>query len=237
LDGTRTYLVGTETVAMIDPGPDVEDHVRALVMAVGDAVEVKIVLTHGHPDHAAAAGSVVDALRPARAVSIWGPAGLRGLDHVLEDGDAVTTDAGDLVAVHTPGHTREHLCFHWVQSGAVFAGDLLLGEGDTTWVAEYPGCVSDYLASLARLSTLGSKVIYPTHGPPLASPSAAIDRFEHHRRQRIAQVEGALSDHPGADAEHLLQVVYGDTLPRGMHAPALQSLGALLEYVRGADSR
>ncbi|MDA0310882.1 MAG: hypothetical protein O2992_02050 [Gemmatimonadetes bacterium] len=75
-------------------------------------------------------------------------------------------------------------------------------------------------------------MVYPAHGPPLQDPTAAIDRFDHHRRARIRQVEEALARHPTADARRLLEVVYGDSLPRGMESPALQSLGALLEYVR-----
>ncbi|MBT3325295.1 MAG: MBL fold metallo-hydrolase [Gemmatimonadales bacterium] len=244
LDGTRTYLVGTKSVAMIDPGPDVGDHVRALAMAVESVTELKILLTHGHPDHAAAVGSVAQAVTRHAAerasagssdrfsMSVWGPKGVAGVDHVLADGDLVVTDVGSLIALHTPGHTREHLCFHWERQDALFVGDLLLGEGDTTWVAEYEGCVADYLDSLARLRSLGLKLIYPAHGAPLEDPTNALDRFESHRRERIAQVAAALADHPGADAARLLEVVYGDTLPKGMRAPALQSLGALLEYVR-----
>jgi glyoxylase-like metal-dependent hydrolase (beta-lactamase superfamily II) len=72
------------------------------------------------------------------------------VDHVLRDGDAVDTDHGALVALHTPGHTRITSA-STAGEGALFAGDLILGEGDTTWVAEYPGCVADYFDSLARL--------------------------------------------------------------------------------------
>jgi glyoxylase-like metal-dependent hydrolase (beta-lactamase superfamily II) len=228
LDGTRTYLVGRDTVAIIDPGPDVEDHVRALACAVAAAADVKIVLTHGHPDHAGA----VRALAERTGASVYGPDGIGDVTQVIRDGDRIETDQGSLVAVHTPGHTREHLCLLWVERSALFAGDHLLGQGDTTWVAEYPGCVADYLSSLERLRTLDLDVVYPAHGPPLQDPTAAIDRFDHHRRARIRQVEEALARHPTADARRLLEVVYGDSLPRGMESPALQSLGALLEYVR-----
>ncbi len=193
---------------------------------------VTIVLTHGHRDHAGAAASLAE----ATGAEIWGPAGLEGgdvptLQRVLADGDTVETDDGALVAVHTPGHTPEHLCFHWPDRQALFAGDLLLGRGDTTWVAGYPGCVADYLGSLARLRALDLAVIYPAHGPPLEDPDAAIDRFEAHRLQRIDQVRLALAERPDADTDALVAHVYGDTLSTSVLGAARLSIAALMEYV------
>ncbi len=217
---------------VLDPGPDVDSHVRAVVSAAADAATVRVVLTHHHPDHAAAASRVAGEL----GAEVWGPEG-RGVDHVVVDGTEVPTDRGGLTAVHTPGHTRDHLCYHWSNGRALFAGDLLLGRGDTTWVAEYPGCVTDYLASLARLRTLDLHVIYPAHGPALTEPSAALDRFEGHRMARIQQVRDALTSSPGATARDLLDVVYGAALPVGMEGPALRSLEALLDHVREPGNR
>lgn len=234
LDGTRTYIVGSDVVAIIDPGPDVENHVRALAFEVESAASVAIVLTHEHADHAGGAGSLAAALGSRASVS--GPRGMPGLDVELDDGDSVETDEGALVAVHTPGHTRKHHCYHWPDRRALFAGDLLLGRGDTTWVAEYPGCVADYLVSLDRLRGLDLEVIYPAHGDPLDDPAEALDRFERHRRERIEQVRAALERHPDADVVRLLEAVYGDTLPRGMEGAALRSLSALLEYVNDPET-
>jgi hydroxyacylglutathione hydrolase len=164
---------------------------------------------------------------------VLGP-GLPGVvDGMLRDGDSVETDAGSLVAVHTPGHTEDHLCFLWPERGALFAGDMFLGEGDTTWVAEYPGCVADYLDSLERLRRLGLRVIYPAHGPPLPDAEAALERFELHRRERVRQVEKALERMPGADADALVRFVYGEELPPGLAGAAAQSLSALVDYVKG----
>jgi glyoxylase-like metal-dependent hydrolase (beta-lactamase superfamily II) len=211
---------------VIDPGPDVEDHVRALASTLAHANEVTILLTHGHPDHAAAASALAAALH----ASVAGP-GTLSVDRPLRDGDTVATDAGELVAVATPGHTREHMSFHWPERRAVFVGDHLLGQGDTTWVAEYEGCVADYLDSLDRLRRLEAEVLYPAHGPPLLDPAAALDRFEEHRRARVRQVEEALAARPDATAAGLVEIVYGSTLPRGMEPAALQSLEALVDYV------
>lgn len=232
LDGTRTFLVGgPERLAVLDPGPDVEEHVRAVVSSAESAGEAVVLLTHGHPDHAASARRVADAL----GAEVLGPAETAP-DRVLEEGDVVDTDAGELVALHTPGHTPGHLCYHWPARRALFAGDHLLGEGDTTWVAEYPGCVADYLGSLRRLRTLDLAVVYPAHGPPLDDPAGALDRFEAHRRTRIREVREAMEARPGADVDALLEAVYGE-LPSAVRGAARKSLAALREHVESSGGR
>ena len=233
LDGTRTWLVGVRDVALIDPGPDVPEHVRALASAVAGARRVRVVLTHGHPDHAGGARSVADAV----GAPILGPEGVDGIDEALSDGESLETDEGVLVAVRTPGHARHHHCFHWAVRHALFAGDLLLGRGDTTWVGEYPGCVADYLASLERLRALDLAVVYPAHGAPIEDPAAALDRYRAHRLERIEQVRAALGQHPGADAEQLFDVVYGGGVPTSLRGAALASLSALVEHVRSGSRR
>ncbi len=228
LDGTRTFLVGgPDRMVVLDPGPDVDAHVRAVVSSAGTPRRPVVLLTHGHADHAGAASRVAEAL----GAPVLGPAEAAP-ETVVPDGAVIGTDEGDLVAVHTPGHTPGHLCFHWPERRALFAGDHLLGQGDTTWVAEYPGCVADYLASLDRLRELDLDVIYPAHGPPLDDPGAALDRFEAHRRERIEQVRAALEADPDASDEELLEAVYGQALPSAVRGPALRSLAALVEHVR-----
>ena len=213
---------------MIDPGPNEPEHVRAVATSVVDADHVSIVLTHGHPDHAGGARALADEI----GAQVWGPSGLDAIDREIGSGGSVETDEGVLIAVRMPGHTADHLCFHWPERDALFAGDLLLGEGDTTWVAEYPGCVADYLESLARLRNYDLDIIYPTHGPPLANPRDALDRFEAHRRSRIERVREALAEHPDADEDELLDAVYGDTVATEMRGAAQKSLTALVEYAR-----
>lgn len=225
--------MGVREAALIDPGPDLEGRVRALVEWVSDASSVKILLTHGHRDHTGSAPALAKALE----APIYGPADLEIVERPLEDGDEVTTDAGTLVAVHTPGHVPEHLCYLWTDRRALFAGDLLLGQGDTTWVAGYPGCVADYMASLERVRALAPDVIYPAHGAPLEDPPQTLRRFADHRLQRIRQVEAAVEADPHATPESLVKAVYGPDLPPPVERAALESLGALLEHVREAGSR
>ena len=141
-----------------------------------------------------------------------------------------TTDGGDLVAVSTPGHSRRHFCFHLPGRGAVFTGDLVLGEGDTTWVGEYPGGVADYLASLDRLEALGARVLYPGHGEPLPDPAEAIGRFRRHRLSRIEQVRRAMARTGEGDARTLTRHVYG-ALPPELFEMAASGVRAILDYL------
>lgn len=231
LDGTRTFRLGHRNPVVLDPGPDVEDHVRALRSWLGDASTVRVVVTHGHPDHFGAAPALADALR----VPVAGPVGLAGVDRPLADGVRLDTEEGTLVAVETPGHARHHLCFHWVEREALFVGDLLLGQGDTTWVGEYPGCVADYLASLQRIRELAPRILYPAHGDPIEDVPAALDRYESHRRARIEQVAELLHARPEASADELVVAVYGNELPSAVRGAARMSLQALKEHVQGAD--
>lgn len=215
-------------VAVIDPGPDEPEHVQALASALEGASLVNILLTHGHDDHAGGARALAD----ATGAQVWGPYGLDVVDWEMSHGVSVETDEGWLTAVDTAGHTKNHLGFHMPDRKALFAGDLLLGEGDTTWVGEYHGCVADYLESLTRLRSYDLDVIYPTHGPPLTDPADALDRFESHRRSRIAHVREVLGTHPDASADELFDAVYGDTVSERMREAALKSLEGLVEYAR-----
>lgn len=207
----------------------------AVAVALEGAESVAVLVTHGHPDHAPGAQPLARALQAAGVpAEVLGPPGVDGVERALGDGDVVPTDEGGLIAVETPGHARAHLSFHWPDRGALFAGDLLLGKGDTVWVGEYAGSVADYLRSLERVRALEVRVIYPAHGAPLTDPGDALDRFAAHRRERIRQVEAALAERPGADAEQLLELVYGAALPSGARRAALLSMEALKAHVEGA---
>jgi glyoxylase-like metal-dependent hydrolase (beta-lactamase superfamily II) len=242
LEGTRSHIIGRRRVAVVDPGPASDAHVRAVAAAVRDADEVVILLTHGHADHTGAAAPLA-ALLGAPVRGAWGREAGEGegaaagpppgLDfRALADGERIGTDADDLVAVATPGHVREHLAFHWPGERAVFVGDLILGSGDTTWVGSYPGCVADYLTSLARIDALAPRLLLPAHGPPISDPSARVERFRAHRRARIAQVERALAAAPDASLDRVFEIVYGGSVPTALIPAARASLEALVEYVR-----
>ena len=244
LDGTRTYIVGHRQVVVIDPGPDMDAHVRAVALAVADADEVTVLLSHGHGDHSDGVSSLMALLPEARLVGHGHP----GCDPLPVDPDdpfaavlGAETDAGSVFAIPTPGHTRDHLCFHWPAGRSLFAADMVLGEGDTTWVAEYPSCVADYLASLDRLETLELSTVYSAHGPVIEDVPGVWQRYRDHRRSRIDSTRAALSTRSlsageASRPEHiddLLAAIYGGTMPAGLGSAARDSLRAVLHYLAG----
>lgn len=223
-DGTRSYVVGAAPrAAVIDPGPDDDAHLAALAGAVAGVPEVVVLLTHAHPDHAGGAATLSDALGGCR---VAGPGGRVS----LEDGERIETSAGVLAAVSTPGHAKRHFCFRLPSAGAVFSGDLILGEGDTTWVGEHPGAVADYLASLDRVEALAPRILYPGHGPPVRRPSEAVARFRQHRLERIEQVRVALAAGVDPAPEALAAHVYGRLSPE-LFAMACKTVASVLDYI------
>ena len=210
---------------IIDPGPRLDRHLGRLAAAVDSAESVVVLVTHGHGDHAAGA----EELGRLIGAEVWGP----GEEHDLGDGQVFATDAGTVIAVSTPGHSRRHFCFHLSQRGAVFTGDMILGEGDTTWVGEYPGGVAGYLASLDRLEALEASIFYPGHGDPLPDPAAAIARFRRHRLSRIGQVRRAISDTGSTDVRTLTRHVYG-ALPPDIFDMAASGVQGILDYLSGS---
>jgi len=217
-------VVGRTRPAVIDPGPDTESHLERLTEELSDAAAPTILLTHGHSDHAGGAealSGILDA--PIRGA---GPGAVE-----LQPGDSVQTDAGELVAVATPGHASPHLSFHWLEEHALFVGDLLLGEGRTTWVGGYPGCVSDYLESLDRVEELGPRVLYPGHGPPVFDVTVVVDRYRRHRLRRLDQIRGLRRSAPEASAEDLAGKLYGRLGGEGLRKAGIESVRAMLHHL------
>ncbi len=217
--------MGAERAAIIDPGPALDGHLAILAEAVSRATNVVILLTHAHEDHAEGAADLASML----GVEALGPGGERDIG----EGQAFATSCGDLVAVSTPGHARQHFCFHLPDAATVFVGDLVLGEGDTTWVGEYRASIADYLTSLDKLEGLGSRVLYPGHGPTIRDPRATIGRFRRHRESRIEMVRGALAQ-GHADPVAITRHVYGE-LEGMVQSMAVASVEAMLDYLSRAQ--
>lgn len=232
LDGTRTFIVGRERPAVIDPGPSAGGHLDAILAALGDASPVAILLTHVHGDHSELAGALsIRTGAPVMVAPGGGGEEYLNVSRWLAHGDAIRTDAGTLHTVATPGHAPDHVSFHWPEADAVFVGDLLMGEGDTTLVAPPEGDLAAYLRSLDRVAALSPGVLYPAHGSPLTDPAEAVARYRRHREARIEQVVRALRRAGPSRPRDLLEAVYGPELHPALRSAAEGSLHAILGYL------
>jgi glyoxylase-like metal-dependent hydrolase (beta-lactamase superfamily II) len=203
--GTGTYVVGDGEVAVIDPGPDLDEHVAALLDGLSGERVTHILITHTHNDHSPAAA----ALKTATGAPTYGfgphAGGKRGDPAVEEGGDwdfvpDVTVHDGDPIAgsgwrfeaVHTPGHTSNHLCFALPEQGILFSGDHVMGWS-TSVIAPPDGEMSAYMASLDKLLGRPDAVYWPTHGPAITEPQAHVRAFVAHRREREAGILDCLA--------------------------------------------
>lgn len=241
--GTQTYLVGTPgEVAVIDPGPDEEAHVEALLAAIGGARVVAIACTHTHRDHSPAAAFLAHRTGApvigcaALALADDGPRSDAAFDEtyrpdaVLADGEAISGEGWTLRAVATPGHTSNHLCFALEESGALFTGDHVMGWS-TSVVSPPDGDMTAYLASLERLQTREDRVYYPAHGPAVDKPRQLVRGMIGHRRQRERQILRHLeSGVPGI--EGLVPLMYKGVDQRLWPAAGRSVLAHLIDLER-----
>jgi glyoxylase-like metal-dependent hydrolase (beta-lactamase superfamily II) len=195
--GTQTYLIGEHEVAVIDPGPDLPEHIEALENAIGGRRVVAIMCTHTHRDHSPATKPLADATGApiigcsALALETVGPRadasfdGDYSPDLVLEDADSVTVDGRQIVAVATPGHTSNHLCYAY--EGALFTGDHVMGWS-TTVVVPPDGDMAEYMRSLDKLRGRDDRIYYPAHGAPVMKPEQYVRSLIGHRMQRERQI-------------------------------------------------
>jgi glyoxylase-like metal-dependent hydrolase (beta-lactamase superfamily II) len=198
--GTGTYVIGDGEVAVVDPGPDLDEHVAALLAGLSGEQVTHILITHTHSDHSPAAA----ALKAATGAPTYGfgphAGGKRGdpaveeggdwdfmPDVTVHDGDAIAGSGWRLEAVHTPGHTSNHLCFALPDQGILFSGDHVMGWS-TSVIAPPDGEMSAYMASLDKLLDRSDAVYWPTHGPAITEPQAHVRAFVAHRREREAGI-------------------------------------------------
>jgi glyoxylase-like metal-dependent hydrolase (beta-lactamase superfamily II) len=240
LDGTNTWLLGEpgadhagDPVVVVDPGPEHEGHLRRVLAAAGGREVALVLLTHGHADHAAGARRFAE-LAGARGGSVP----VRALDPAhrlggegLTEGAVVTVAGLEIEVLETPGHSADSLCFWLPADRAVLTGDTVLGRG-TTMIAQ-PRGLGHYLRSLDRLralaDTAGATAILPGHGPLLRDPIGALDHYIAHRRERLAQVEAAVTAGARTPKE-VVRRVYAD-VDRSLWPAAEESVRAQLDYL------
>jgi len=201
--GTQTYLIGDNEVAVVDPGPDLPEHLDALEQAIGGRSVVAIMCTHTHRDHSPAAGPL--AQRTGAPIIGCAPLALETVgpradaafdgdyqpDRVLEDGEALEIDGRTVTAVATPGHTSNHLCFAY--EGALLTGDHVMGWS-TTVVVPPDGDMAEYIRSLDKLRQRNDRIYYPAHGPAVTNPAQYVRHLVGHRMQREKQILGLVGE-------------------------------------------
>jgi glyoxylase-like metal-dependent hydrolase (beta-lactamase superfamily II) len=240
--GTGTYVVGEGEVAVIDPGPDLVQHVDALLASLAGERVSHILVTHTHNDHSPAAKP----LKAATGAPTYGfgphAGGRRGEagseaggdwdflpDIMVKDGDEIAGDKWRFEAVHTPGHTSNHLCFALPDAGILFSGDHVMGWS-TSVIAPPDGDMAAYMGSLDKLLARQDKVYWPTHGPAITEPGRHVGAFIAHRREREAGIIDCLK--AGCETiDSLVERLYAGLNPALRGAAGRSVLAHLIDLI------
>lgn len=226
--GNNTWFLDGKIPALIDAGVGAPAHVDAVAAALGNRPLGRVLVTHGHPDHA----SGVPALRarwPALEAWKWPAAGESGWQD-LSDGQRIGAGDRELTVIHTPGHAPDHVCLLDERSGDLFAGDMVV-QGSTVMIpAGRGGDLRAYLASLERLAALQPSRILPGHGPIIDRPLELIAEYLEHRRQRESQVRACLADGV-TDVDAIVDRIYPNLLA-ALRPAARMTVEAHLDKLR-----
>jgi len=240
--GTGTYVVGTGRVAVIDPGPDLAEHVDALLGALAEETVDVILVTHTHLDHSPAAAAVqratgapVLAFGPHGTPPSAGPGSEAGADFAfapdrqLRDGDVVEGPGWRLAAVHTPGHTSNHLCFALGDERVLFTGDHVMGWS-TSVITPPDGDMRAYRSSLEALLRRDDALYWPAHGPAIPDPKAYVGSFIAHRAEREAAILARLAA-GDRTTDEMVAAIYRGLDPRLVRAAGRSVLAHLLQLI------
>jgi len=242
--GTNSYLIGTSSLALVDPGPDDPAHLDAILKAAAGRPITHIVLTHTHRDHY---DGLAAAVRATKAETVgYGPYQLQSIvaerpgpggegsrternwmpDRRLRDGERLAGDGWALTAAMTPGHCANHAVFALDGTGVLFSGDHVMAWS-TTIVAPPDGSMADYMASLDRLQERDDRLYLPGHGGPVKEPQAFLRGLRAHRKMRERAILERIN---GGDRfiPDIVAAIYRGTDPR-LHGAAGLSVLAHLE--------
>lgn len=241
--GTNSYLIGQGQVALIDPGPDDDQHLAAIAAALdGDELISHIIVTHTHLDHSALAHRAAE--RFNAPIYAFGPSGtgrsetmdkLAGIgggegldlnfapDILIDDGETITGGDWSIKAHWTPGHISNHLCLEWQDD--LFTGDLVMGWASSL-VSPPDGDLSEFMKSLERLMALTHNCYFPGHGAPVTQTAERLKWLWDHRKSRETEILAVLGTGP-ADLGELTAKIYAN-IPDRMHPAAARNVLAHL---------
>ncbi|TAX75461.1 MBL fold metallo-hydrolase [Rhizobium ruizarguesonis] len=241
--GTNSYIVGSSSVAVIDPGPEDEAHFQALMVALGGRAVTHIFVSHTHRDHSplarrlqAATGAVTVGQGPHRPARPLRDGEINPFsessdlsfvpDIAIGDGETISGDGWALSAVLTPGHTANHAAFVLEGRDILFSGDHVMAWS-TSIVAPPDGSMADYMESLDRLIAREDRLLLPGHGGPVTDPSIFLKALKAHRLRREQAVLARVQAGDRQIAE-MVKVIYRDTDPK-LHGAAALSVLAHIE--------
>lgn len=244
--GTNSYIIGKDTVAIIDPGPEDDRHLDALMKAIAGRPVSHILVSHTHRDHSPLAARL-KALTGAPTVAEGPHRSARPLhlgeipamdassdsdfipDILVGDGEAINGDGWTIRALLTPGHAANHAAFSLEGTGILFSADHVMAWS-TSIVAPPDGAMSDYMSSLDRLAERDDRVYFPGHGGPVVSPQKFVRGLKAHRkmRERAILERLVLGDRT---IPEIVRAIYRDTDPRLYGAAGLSVFAHLEDLV------
>jgi len=238
-EGNNTYLLSGRVPVLIDCGVGDPRHLDAIAAAVAEAgppdrTLAAALVTHGHPDHAGGAAALAGRWPTAAFRKYPWPghdAAWRVDWQAVRDDEQIEAGEGTLWAIHTPGHSPDHVCFFDPLSGTLFGGDLVVNGGTVFIPASSGGDVAQYLASLGRILDLRPRRILAGHGAPVEQPGALLRGYIAHRLERERQIVAALRPGP-LTVEQIVDRVYPE-LDAALRDAAIDGVMAHLVKLRG----
>lgn len=241
--GTNSYIVGGSSVAVIDPGPENDAHLEALMTALAGRQVTHIFVSHTHRDHSPLANRLKERTgaltvgegphRPSRPlrdgeVNPFAESSDIGFvpDIAIGDRETISGDGWALTGVLTPGHTANHAAFALEGSGILFSADHVMAWA-TTIVAPPDGSMADYMASLDKLMARDDNLFLPGHGGPVTSPAPFLRGLKTHRRLRERSIIERIGKGDSTIPE-MVKVIYRDT-DKQLHGAAALSVLAHIE--------
>lgn len=211
--GTNTFLIGSEAVAVLDPGPEYESHYQAILAAGAGRIRW-VLVTHTHKDHSPLAARLAAETGATLMGCVLSPSDEFQdrsffVAQNVQHGEVLKTEEFTLEAIHTPGHVGNHFCYFLHEDKILFAGDHIM-DGSTVVILPPSGDMKDYLDSLEVLSEFPLQAIAPGHGNRMDQPLKIIQALRRHRLMREQKVISGMKKVGEGNIMDLLPVVYDD---------------------------